>query len=114
MALDGRTITDAEVTPWCAALNTGFHDAKGSIDAELRRPSIALDRTWAAFDGAKIVSTLRTFSVDMTVPGGGSVVASGSHSGDDERDAPQAGTDAVRTADRLFRSSPALWCSSWF
>lgn len=71
-----RTITDAEVPAWCAGLNTGFLNPAGDVDAEARRPGLDLDRTWAGFDGDRIVATLRSFPCRMTVPGGGALPAS--------------------------------------
>ncbi len=74
--LDVRTITEDEVPAWCAALNTGFLNPVGDVDAEARRAGLFLDRTWGGFDGDRIVATLRSFPTRMTVPGGGSVAAS--------------------------------------
>src|SRR6185503_11373667 len=71
MGLDVRTITDDEVPAFCAAMNTGFLNPTGDIDADARRPGMILDRTWAGFDGSAIVSTLRSFPTDLTLPGGG-------------------------------------------
>jgi predicted acetyltransferase len=71
--LDVRTITDDDVPAWCTALNTGFLRAGGARDAEMRRPSLYLDRTWAGHDGDRIVATLRSFPAALTVPGGGAV-----------------------------------------
>ena len=76
MPLDVRTITDDEVPAWCAAVNTGFLNASGDVDAELRRPSLILDRTWGGLDGATFVATLRSFPSELTVPGGGVIAAS--------------------------------------
>ena len=76
MDLDVRTITDEEVPAWCAALNIGFLNPAGDVDAEVRRAGLFLDRTWGGFDGARIVATLRSFPSEMTVPGGGSVCVS--------------------------------------
>ncbi|MDQ1428588.1 MAG: hypothetical protein QOK39_2064 [Acidimicrobiaceae bacterium] len=73
MDLDVRTITEEQVPAWCAALNIGFLNPAGDVDAEIRRPGLFLDRTWGGFDGARIVATLRSFPSEMTVPGGGSV-----------------------------------------
>jgi predicted acetyltransferase len=70
MQIDVRTIADAEIPAWCAALNTGFLNPAGDIDAEARRPAMILDRTWGAFDGDRIVATLRSFPAGLTVPGG--------------------------------------------
>jgi predicted acetyltransferase len=76
MDLAIRTITDDEVPAWCAALNTGFLNTSGDIDAEARRPGLFLDRTWAGLDGDRIVATLRSFPTRMTVPGGAALDAS--------------------------------------
>jgi predicted acetyltransferase len=76
MEMDVRTITDDEVPAWTAVRNTGFHNPHGDADAEARRPSLFLDRTWAAFDAGRIVATLRSFPTQLTVPGGGTLAAS--------------------------------------
>lgn len=70
MASDVRTIGDDEVPAWCAAVNTGFLNAAGDVDAEVRRAGLFLDRTWAGFDGGRMVATLRSFPAGMTAPGG--------------------------------------------
>jgi predicted acetyltransferase len=70
MEIEVRTITDDEVPAWSAALNTGFLNPSGDIDAESRRPGLILDRTYAAFDGDRAVATLRSFPATLTVPGG--------------------------------------------
>jgi predicted acetyltransferase len=80
MGLEVRTITDDEVPAFCAANNRGFlvpsADADAEAEAEARRPGMYLDRTWAGFDGSAMVSTLRSFPTDLTVPGGRTVSAS--------------------------------------
>jgi predicted acetyltransferase len=76
MDFDVRPITEAEVPAWCTAMNTGFLNPAGAIDADARRPGLILDRTWGGFDGDRIVSTLRSFPTDMTVPGGRTVPVS--------------------------------------
>lgn len=73
MELHVRTITDAEIPAWCAAMNTGFLNPGGEVDAEARRPGLILDRTWGGFEKSRIVSTLRSFPTEMTVPGGNSI-----------------------------------------
>ncbi len=73
MQIEVRTITDDEVAAWSGAVNTGLMNPGGEIDAEARRPGLYLDRTWAGFDGGRVVSTLRSFPTKMTVPGGGSI-----------------------------------------
>lgn len=71
MDFEVRTITDDEVPAWCAGVNTGFLNPAGEVDADARRPSLHLDRTWAGFAGATVVATLRSFPSQLTVPGGG-------------------------------------------
>ncbi|MGH4023045.1 MAG: GNAT family N-acetyltransferase [Pseudonocardiaceae bacterium] len=71
MEFEVRTITDDEVPAWCAGLNTGFLNPAGDVDADVRRPSLHPDRTWAGFDGDAVVATLRSFPSRLTVPGGG-------------------------------------------
>jgi predicted acetyltransferase len=73
MSIDVRTITDDEVAAWSAAVNTGFLNPTGDIDAEARRPGLFLDRTWAGFDADRVVATLRSFPTELTVPGGAAV-----------------------------------------
>src|SRR6266516_4064379 len=69
--LDVRRVTDAEVPAWVEACNTGFyrHGVDGEVEA--RRQGLDLDRTWGAFDGDRIVGTLRSFATELTVPGAG-------------------------------------------
>lgn len=76
MGIEVRTITDEEVPAWCGAMSLGFLNPAGDADAEARRPGLYLDRTWAAFDGARVVATLRSFPCELTVPGGGALRAS--------------------------------------
>jgi predicted acetyltransferase len=73
MAIEVRTITDGEVGAWDDAMRVGFltHPTEGA--AEARRPDLELGRCWAAFDGPRVVATLRTFATDLTVPGGEAV-----------------------------------------
>lgn len=71
-----RTITEDEVSAFWSAMATGFMNPNGSRDAEARRPGMDLDRTYAAFDGARIVATLRSFPTELTMPGGATVDAS--------------------------------------
>jgi predicted acetyltransferase len=76
MGIEVRTITDGEVAAWFAGMNTGFLNPVGSAEAETFRPDLCLDRTWAGFDGDTVVATLRSFRTQLTVPGGGALMAS--------------------------------------
>ena len=70
MTIEVRTITDADVPDWSRAVATGFHHVIEDGEAEFRRSTIVLDRTWAAFEGDRAVATLRSFPAETTVPGG--------------------------------------------
>ena len=73
MTVDVRTVSEAEFPAWVAAMRAGFlgHAAEG--EAEVRRVSAYLDRTWGAFDGDRVVGTLRSWPCEITVPGGAAV-----------------------------------------
>lgn len=77
MGIDVRTITDDEIPAWSGAVNTGFLEPAGDIDAEVRRPSLYLERTWAGWDGERVIGTLRSFPAEVTVPGRQVVPCSG-------------------------------------
>jgi len=70
MGLDVRTIQKDELPAWTEALRVGFlgHAAEG--EADLIGEFADLDRTIASFDGDRVVGTLRSFTTDLTVPGG--------------------------------------------
>jgi predicted acetyltransferase len=74
-SVEVRRVTDAEVPAWVDACNTGFyrHGVDGEVEA--RRQGLDLDRTWGAFDGDRIVGTLRSFATELTVPGNQAVPA---------------------------------------
>lgn len=73
MVVDVRTISAAELHPWSVAVRRGFLNPAEVDDSDLRRPFMPLERTWGAFDDTKIVATLRSFPVELTLPGGGQV-----------------------------------------
>jgi len=77
MTLDVRTITAAEVDPWVDALRAGFLNdpATTSTEAEWRGSFMDLDHTWGAFDGDRVVGTLRSFDTRLSVPGRREVAA---------------------------------------
>jgi len=67
-----RTVEETELRAWYSALASAFFmTADPQAIADFRRPQIELDRTWAAYDGDRIIATLRTFGTELTVPGGG-------------------------------------------
>jgi predicted acetyltransferase len=71
--LDVRTITPEEVPGWVEAMADGFYEAFAPEEVERRRAGMALDRTWAALDGGRVVGTLRSFATPLTLPGGAQV-----------------------------------------
>ncbi|MBA3338576.1 MAG: GNAT family N-acetyltransferase [Geodermatophilaceae bacterium] len=76
MVAEVRTITPDELHPWSVAARRGFLVASEVDDSEQRRAFLALERTWGAFDDDHIVATLRSFPVELTLPGAFQVAAS--------------------------------------
>lgn len=78
MTLDVRTITADELAAFDEAWGFGFlHPSSDpTADSVARRGAMVLDRTWAGFEGDRIVATTRSFPVTMTVPGGALVPCS--------------------------------------
>ncbi len=68
-ALPVRTIEAAEIEEWSQCKATGFltHAAEG--EGQFRLDDMDLTRTWGAFDGHRVVGTLRSFPTPLTVPG---------------------------------------------
>jgi predicted acetyltransferase len=76
VGFDVRTVQDTELRAWYTALSSAFYGtADPQAIADFRRPQLDLDRTWAAYDGDRIVATLRSFGTELTVPGGASLSA---------------------------------------
>jgi predicted acetyltransferase len=69
MGITVRTIDDADVTGWIQCMRTAFLTQPVEGEAEYRRTGMDLDRSWGAFDGEKVVGTLRSFATTLTVPG---------------------------------------------
>ncbi len=75
MPLDVRTIEATELAAWLSAMAaTFFHDSPPGY-ADWFLPEVDLSRTWASFDGERVVGTLRSFANVFTAPGGGQVPA---------------------------------------
>ncbi len=70
MELDVRTIQKEEVPAWTEAMRVGFLGHAEEGEADLMAEFIDLDRALGAFDGDRVVGTLRSFRTDLTVPGG--------------------------------------------
>lgn len=79
--IDIRRITDAEIPEVVRGLARGFLNPTPYSDEQTREVArvMAIDpeRTLAAFDGERVVGTFRSIPREMTVPGGGTLPASG-------------------------------------
>jgi predicted acetyltransferase len=75
MGTEVRTITTDEMPAWTEAMRNGFHGHAAEGEVERRARWIDLSRTWAAFDGSRVVGTTRSFATELTVPGGATVPA---------------------------------------
>lgn len=75
MSLDVRLITADEAPAWGNAKNIGFLRAVDGFDVDAAGQALLLDRTWAGFDDDRVVSTLRSFPVELSLPGGGRIGA---------------------------------------
>ena len=65
-----RLVAKDELPDFVRAMNTSMFQR---LDPEKTGAELAtnwqLDRVWAAFDGARLVGTFRTFGTELTVPG---------------------------------------------
>ena len=64
-----RTIREDEFEVYASAVETAFGSFVDAADLERERSIAELDRTFAAFDGDRIVGTAATVTMPMTVPG---------------------------------------------
>ena len=76
MSAEIRTLTEFEIDPWIRAVRLGFLQSSTDADVEALRPEITTDRALGAFDGDRVVGTLRSLTTDLVVPGGARVVTS--------------------------------------
>ncbi len=67
MSYSIRPVVEAEIANWVAQKALGFHQPAAEGLADYTRGVIDLDRTWGAFDGTKVVGTLRSFATALTV-----------------------------------------------
>jgi predicted acetyltransferase len=77
MGLIVRTIEEGEVPGWVDCLRTGFLAEPAKGEAEYRRRGMDLNRTWGAFDGDRVVGTLRSAATTLTLPGPAGLAAAG-------------------------------------
>lgn len=72
MSIDVRPIRDDELFAFLDASSTGFQERPDNAKiAEEVRQYWDLSRVWSAFEGDRIVGTLRTWGTELTVPGRG-------------------------------------------
>jgi predicted acetyltransferase len=69
MDLRVRTIEAGEIQSWVQCMATGFLFNAADGYAEYFLGDVDLPRTWGAFDGDRVVGTLRSFPTTFTVPG---------------------------------------------
>lgn len=71
MSTEVRTIDSSELTGWIACKNLGFLSSREQPEevADYYLSEVDLERTWGAFDGDRVVGTLRSFATTLTVPG---------------------------------------------
>src|SRR5438128_7367717 len=80
MDLDVRPIRADEMPDWVATMHTAFHSDRASqaeSDYRLGDYGQDLQRTLAAFDGARLVGTYESFPTELTLPGGCCVKVNG-------------------------------------
>lgn len=78
MSIEIRNVGPDELGPYVDALSTGFLERPDIARvAEMARSRWDLGRTWGAFDGPLVCGTFRSFSTELTVPGGMQLPASG-------------------------------------
>jgi predicted acetyltransferase len=71
-----RTIDGDELVAWVEASHVPFANRSSATEeAEFRRTRIDFARTWAAVEADHIVGTLRSFATEMTLAGGGGLIA---------------------------------------
>src|SRR5579863_1389974 len=69
MDLRVRTIEASEIDAWASCLGVGFLFTVADGFGEYLLGDVDLARTWGAFDGDRVVGTLRSFATPFTTPG---------------------------------------------
>jgi predicted acetyltransferase len=64
-----KRLPKQDIVGWVDQMTLGFHHNLPETFPEHLLTTIDLERTWAAYDGAKVVGTLRSFATELTVPG---------------------------------------------
>jgi predicted acetyltransferase len=71
-----RTLKEGDVAGWVESMRTAFLADAVTGEVEHRRRAMDLDRSRGAFDGDRIVGTLRSFPTELTVPAPAQIAAS--------------------------------------
>jgi len=71
-----RAIEASEIHSWAQCMGVGFLYTVADGYPEYLLGDVDLERTWGAFDGQRVVGTLRSFATAFTVPGPATVDAS--------------------------------------
>ncbi len=69
MDLAVRTIEASEIDAWTRCMGVGFLFTVADGFGQYFLEEVDLHRTWGAFDGERVVGTLRSFATAFTVPG---------------------------------------------
>jgi predicted acetyltransferase len=69
MAATVRNIETSDIHGWVQCMGVGFLNPSSDEFADYFLVDVDLDRTWGAFDGERVVGTLRSFATAFTVPG---------------------------------------------
>lgn len=77
MAITIRSITEDELERYITSVRVGVGGERGAGEDDRIREVIGLDRTFAAFDGERIVGTMGSYGLTLSVPGPSDVAAAG-------------------------------------
>ncbi|MEM7275650.1 MAG: GNAT family N-acetyltransferase [Actinomycetota bacterium] len=77
MALEIRTVGEAEAERYTRAITRAFGDDPQDGEDDRLRQVLGLDRTHAAFDGDEVVGTIGSYRMSMPVPGGADLPTAG-------------------------------------
>jgi predicted acetyltransferase len=76
VTVDVRPITEDEIEDWTRAQALGFNHLPHEADLAYRRKHLDVRRALGAFADGELIGTTNSFPTPITLPGGGSVVAS--------------------------------------
>ena len=102
-----RRLRDDELVGFVETAGTAFLERPKDVAkvADELRSLWDLERTWGAFDGARMCGTFRSWATELTLPGGGRLPASAVSGGDRPAHPPTA-RDPARHGGRRARRCP--------